>query len=75
MTDVLIRNPKEWESLVRAKRAEIVSEKDQFFVEHDMVEEFSLYAIRNSRLEGAIMGIIGTLVFAVILAAVVRLAT
>jgi hypothetical protein len=73
MADVLISTPKQWESLARAKQNNTVSKEDRFFIEHDMIAEFSLWAIKRSTVEGFIKGIAVGLAAAAAIAVVVRL--
>jgi len=75
MADVLIRTPAQWESLARAKKADTVSKEDNFFIEHDMIAEFSLWAIKRSTMEGFVKGIAVGLAAAAAIAAVVRFLT
>lgn len=75
MADVLLRTPKEWESFVRAKRDDLINDEDQFFVEHEMASEFSIWAMQRAVIKGALIGVVGTLFFVVMLGIIVRLMT
>jgi hypothetical protein len=75
MADVLIRTPQQWEDFVRSKVGNEISHKDEFFVEHQMAAEFSVWAIRRGTLRGLVYGIVGTLFFVVMLGFIVRLMT
>jgi len=73
MADVLIRTPKQWEDLARNMRDQTVSRSDQFFVEHEMAAEFSVWAIKRAITKGIAIGTVGTLFFVVMLGFIVRL--
>lgn len=75
MADVLIRTPKEWEDFARKMHADKISKSDQFFVEHEMAAEFSIWAIKRAITKGIAIGIVGTLFFVVMLGLIVRLMT
>jgi hypothetical protein len=75
MADVLIRTPKEWEDLAKNMRDEKISKSYQFFVEHDMAAEFSVWAIKRAITKGIAIGTVGTLFFVVMLGFIVRLMT
>jgi hypothetical protein len=75
MADVLIRTPQQWEKLARAKKADMVSKEDHFFIEHDLIAEFSIWAIKCSTIEGFVKGVAVGLAAAAAIAAVVRFLT
>ena len=75
MADVLIRTPKDWEDFVRLKIQDKVPSRDEFFVEHELAAEFSVFLMQRSVWKGITIGVVGTLFFVVMLVTVVRLVT
>lgn len=73
MTDILIRDRKEWERCAKTVMKKDYTGKDVYFVEHTLAGEFALWAIKRSMTRGFFAGFVSALVLCVVIAGIVRL--
>jgi hypothetical protein len=70
---VLIHDREEWFEFIEAVKEGNVNEEDSFFVEHDLVADFCLYAAKRASIRAFWFGVVSTLIFVVLLGYTVKL--
>ena len=71
--NVLIHDREEWFEFVEAIKKGNVNEEDSFFVEHDLVADFCLFAARRASIRAFWFGVVSILIFVVLLGYTVKL--
>lgn len=75
MTDVLIRTKEQWEKYARAAQENKADRSADYFIEHRLVGDFTMWAIKKSTMHGMLGGFAAGLGAAAIIAALVKLWT
>jgi hypothetical protein len=70
---VLIENKEEWIDFIEMVTNEEADADGDFFVKHDLMAEFCMYAVRRASIKSFVGGVVSTLVFVVLLGYSVKL--